>query len=232
MEPTASSLIDDFATAWPIIDWGDVNVLVGVSGGSDSVALLRLLLHARQHHAAQVGSLTLPPSCGRLIVAHFDHQMRPNSAFDANWVEYLSDKLGLTCHIGRTGSSALCTEQAARKARYQFFEKVAAMEGARFVATGHTADDQAETIMHHIVRGTGIAGLAGISRVRPLNPSLSLIRPLLSFRRTTLRAYLVESDQEFREDETNEDTSFTRNRIRHELIPHLQQNYNAEIVPA
>ena len=116
--------------------------------------------------------------------------------------------------------------------RYVFLEEIAAEEGARYIATGHTADDQAETILHHIIRGTGIAGLGGMPRARQLNPSVSIIRPLLQFRRQALRDYLQRLEQPFLEDGTNAENGYTRNRIRNELIPHIVQNYNPDVVSA
>ena len=122
-------------------------------------------------------------------------------------------------------------EAAARQARYEFLEAAAAREGARYVVTAHTADDQAETILHHIIRGTGIAGLAGMARTRPLGPA-TLIRPLLGFRRAELLAYLSDLGQPFRDDSSNRDTRFTRNRIRHELLPRLAEEFNSGVVEA
>ncbi len=103
--------------------------------------------------------------------------------------------------------------------------------GARFVVTAHTADDQAETILHRIVRGTGIGGLAGMSRARRLGPA-TLLRPLLGVRRAELAAYLRDLNQPFRMDASNRDMRFTRNRIRTELLPLLAARYNDSILPA
>jgi tRNA(Ile)-lysidine synthase len=100
------------------------------------------------------------------------------------------------------------------------------------VVTAHTADDQAETILHRIVRGTGIGGLHGMPRVRQLSPAVTLIRPMLSLRRTQLVAYLDDLGQPYRSDPSNEDTRFTRNRIRHELLPQLAEQYNSGVVDA
>jgi tRNA(Ile)-lysidine synthase len=120
-------------------------------------------------------------------------------------------------------------EAAARAARYQFLRSEAERLGARYVATAHTADDQAETILHRIVRGTGLAGLAGIPRARPLGPAASLIRPLLGVRREELLAYLAALGQPFCQDPTNEDPRHTRNRTRHQVLPELAQQYNPNV---
>src|SRR5262249_20572855 len=101
--------------------------------------------------------------------------------------------------------------------------------GARYVATGHTADDQVETVLHHILRGTGIDGLAGIRRTRAISPSVALVRPLLWARRSDVLSYLQALGQEFRIDRSNEDVRFTRNRIRNELLPELRQNFNQNV---
>ena len=104
--------------------------------------------------------------------------------------------------------------------------------GARYVVTAHTADDQAETILHRILRGTGVAGLAGMRRARPLGPAATLIRPLLDVRRAEILAYLSELQQPFQDDASNSDLGFTRNRIRHELLPRLAADYNSDVVAA
>jgi tRNA(Ile)-lysidine synthase len=104
--------------------------------------------------------------------------------------------------------------------------------GARYVVTAHTADDQAETILHRILRGTGVAGLAGMQRARSLGLAVTLIRPLLDVRRADILAYLSELQQRFQDDASNSDLGFTRNRIRHELLPRLAADYNPDVVAA
>jgi tRNA(Ile)-lysidine synthase len=101
--------------------------------------------------------------------------------------------------------------------------------GARFVAVAHTADDQVETVLHRILRGTGITGLAGMHRVRPLSSSVALVRPLLAFRRQEVLEYLATIAQDFRTDSTNDDIKYTRNRLRHELLPALRQHFNHDV---
>lgn len=225
-DAAASPLLQRLATAWPIDLWRDVPVLVAVSGGSDSVALL-------------CGLKRLAPSEARLIVAHFNHQLRAEAADrDEAFVRTLANSLDLACHIGRgavrdqAASDGDGIEAAARAQRYAFLEATAGEVGARYVATAHTADDQAETILQRIVRGTGIAGLAGIPRVRPLNPACSLVRPVLAFRRQELRAWLAEMGQTFCEDDSNFDRSFTRNRLRLDLLPQLAREYNPQVIDA
>jgi tRNA(Ile)-lysidine synthase len=123
-------------------------------------------------------------------------------------------------------------EAAARESRYRFLQSTAERLGARYVVTAHTADDQAETVLHHLLRGTGLAGLAGISRARPLGPAVTLLRPMLCLRRQDVTAYLNDLGQTYRQDATNAQLDYTRNRIRHELLPSLAANYNPQVVEA
>jgi len=169
---------------------------------------------------------------GRLWAAHFNHQLRGKDAdADEAFVLQLCQRSGVPCEVGRAPSSAASgpaasgLEAAARHARYEFLVETAARRGARYVATAHTADDQVETVLHRILRGTGIGGLAGIQRARPLGPA-TLIRPLLAVRRVEILAYLADLGQPYCCDSSNRDTQFTRNRIRHELLPQLAAEYN------
>ncbi|WP_425616903.1 tRNA lysidine(34) synthetase TilS [Anatilimnocola sp. NA78] len=217
-------MLTQLSAAWPVDTWRDVTVVVAVSGGADSVALLCGLQEMRSKSAGK----------GRLIAAHFNHRMRETAEHDAQFVQNLADDLKITCVIGRaeqpltaTGGEGL--EATARAARYNFLLQAASEHGARYVATAHTLDDQAETILHRIIRGTGLAGLAGIQRTRPLSEAVTLIRPLLEVCRAEVVAYLSERQQTFCMDESNEDPSFTRNRIRHALLPQLASQYNPNV---
>lgn len=215
---------DRLASTWPPSDWRGVTVLAAVSGGGDSVALLRGLsaLAART------------PGPGRIVVAHFHHGLRGAAADDdAAFVADLARQLGLECEIGRAAPGELAPRQrgregAARHARYEFFRAVAGQCGARFVVTAHTADDQVETLLQRLLRGTGVAGLAGIPRARSLVPGIALLRPLLTFRRDELRDYLDQLGQPFRHDASNDDEQFARNRLRHELLPLLARRYSPD----
>jgi tRNA(Ile)-lysidine synthase len=210
------------AEAWPPVEWGDVTVLVAVSGGADSVALLCALKRMK----------TAGP--GRLWAAHFNHQLREEAAGDRWFVENLCEILGIPCEAGDNAVAEIAAstgegiEEAARRLRYAFLAAAAGRVGARFVATAHTANDQAETILHRILRGTGIRGLAGMPRIRPLGPA-TLIRPMLGFRHGEVLAYLHDLGQTYREDASNADRRFTRNRLRRELLPLLAQQYNPRI---
>ncbi len=211
------------ANAWPAEAWAEVSVVAAVSGGADSVALLRAL--AAQKRGGE----------GRLVVAHFNHRLRgEESDADEQFVAQLAHDLGLRFESGRVEPDGLepCSnglEEAARSRRYEFLISTSEEVGARYVVCAHTADDQIETILHRIVRGTGIAGLAGIPRCRRLSPAVTLIRPLLDVRRAELIDYLASLGQSYREDSSNSDRRFTRNRIRHDLLPHLAEHYNPAV---
>lgn len=195
------------AAAWPPGSWADVTVLLAVSGGCDSVAMLRAMTAIRLE------------GVGRVCVAHVNHQLRAEADVDEAFVADLCGALGVDCEIGRVSIDRTSgIEAAARSARYRFLKEVAGRVGARYIVTAHTADDQVETIVHRIFRGTGIAGLSGMRRARPLGHA-TLIRPLLGVRRAELAAYLSGLGQSFREDKSNADLRFTRNRIRHDLLP-------------
>jgi len=157
---------------------------------------------------------------------------------DERFVLELSRRLELPCEVrrepvaGRAAISGDGLEAAARGARYQFFRETAERLGARQVATAHTADDQAETILHRALRGTGLTGLAGMRRVRPLGSAVTMVRPLLAMRRADVLDYLDELGQPYRDDATNSDTRFTRNRLRHDLLPRLASDFNPQVVDA
>lgn len=230
--PGPGGLLAALEASWPPAAWRDVTVVVAVSGGTDSVALLRGLAWLREHDPDGPGQ-------GRLVAAHYHHGLRGAAADeDARFVEQVCHTLGLECRVGRaaagswSGNTGDGLEAAARAARYHFLQATAEELGARYVAAAHTADDQAETILHRIVRGTGLAGLAGMPRARPLGPAVTLIRPLLDCRRRDLAAWLAAVGQSCREDASNLDLALTRNRLRHDLLPKLAAEYNPQVVDA
>ena len=222
--PPRHPLEEHLAAVWPPNAWRDVGVLVTVSGGADSTALLCAMAHLHQ-------GATIP-----LCVAHFNHHLRgAESAADEQFVRGLAARLGLECRLGQAGdgwSGRGGVETAARLARYDFFRQTAEECGARYVVTAHTADDQAETILHRILRGTGIAGLAGISRARSLGHAATVIRPFLGIRHAEVVDYLAALGQTYRSDTSNADLRYTRNRIRHQLLPQLREQYNPGVIEA
>src|SRR5882672_12164623 len=194
---------------------------VAVSGGADSVALLLLLLELYQ----ELGVV--------LSVVHFNHKLRGRaSEKDEAFVAGLAEKFGLALHLGRgdVGSKAkrenANLEDAARRARYAFFKRLTEGGLVDCVATAHTADDQAETVLAHILRGTGLAGLGGI---HPVTKG-GIVRPLLGTRRGDLRKYLQAKRQTWREDATNRDTAKQRARMRKKLLPLLEKEFNPKSV--
>ncbi|MDI6907277.1 MAG: tRNA lysidine(34) synthetase TilS [Thermoanaerobacterales bacterium] len=196
-------------------------VLVGVSGGPDSVALLDVLYRL-------CGELGI-----ELSVAHLNHLLRGReAASDAAYVAGLADRYGLPlvleeCNVRDAWRERGGSLQAvAREMRYRFYERAAEKTGAARVALGHQADDHAETILFNFLRGTGIAGLAGIPPVRE-----RYVRPLLAERRRTIEDYCRERGLAPREDASNLKRVYTRNRLRLELIPYLEREYNPNLVP-
>lgn len=179
-------------------------MLVAVSGGVDSMVLLHLLRD------------TAPELGIAIVAAHFDHGMRPHSAADADWLAGVCAAWEVPL-IARRAPQALYGETAARTARYAFLSQAMREAGAHRIATAHHADDQIETVLYRVLRGTGMHGLAGIPVRRG-----PIIRPLLRFRKTELVDYAVAHDIAVREDPTNETDRFVRNRIRRALIPVMQ----------
>ena len=197
-------------------------VVVAVSGGPDSVALLHALSRLR------------PDWDLTLHIAHLDHGLRDESHEDAAFVRDLGARWRIPATIERRDVSALCAqggwslEDGARRIRYQFLLDVARRQSASHVALAHTADDQAETVLMRLVRGTGLLGLGAIPIARPVE-TVWLVRPLLEVWRREVMAYLKRERLESREDPTNQDRRFVRNRIRHELLPLLERHYNPNI---
>jgi tRNA(Ile)-lysidine synthase len=196
-------------------------VLVGVSGGADSLFLLDLL--ARSNYP--------------LIVAHLNHQLRPEADEDAQFVGRITGRLGIPFVLGKEDvvafaeRSGLSIEEAARHLRYSFLFENAKQVGAQAVLVAHHADDQIETVLMHFLRGSGLAGLRGMqywSLPNPWSDEIPLARPLLEIWREEIDAYLQDHKLEPIEDKTNRDTKIFRNRLRHELIPYLT-SYNPGI---
>ena len=196
-------------------------VAVACSGGADSVALLRMLLDLRE------------PLGVVLSVAHFHHQIRGAEAdADQQFVQDLAAKYKLEFHLGSGNVPAHADEQkisietAARDLRHQWFAELVSDGKTELIATAHTLDDQAETVLMRILRGTGARGLAGIA---PAQKAKRLIRPLLTTSRDEVEFYLKAIGQQWREDSSNQDDAHTRNRIRHTLLPLLEQDFNPAI---
>ena len=217
------SFLSKLAASFPPQTWQNVTVLVAVSGGADSVAMLRGLAELRVFSSE-----------GRLIAAHFNHHLRgAESDGDEAFVRELAQGLNIPLEVGSsgapTGSMGDGIEAAARAARYEFLNATARRIGARYVVTAHTSGDQVETVLHRILRGTGISGLAGIPKARELTAGISLLRPLLSVSRAEVLSFLASLQQSFREDSSNASLEFARNQLRRELLPLLEREYAPKI---
>ena len=201
------------------------------------MALLRGMVQLQNDESSRLNSET--PQL-EIVAAHIDHQIREDSKADAEWVHSLAAELGLRCRIeianvlARVAETQESLEEAARTARYEALVRLALEENCGAIATAHTADDQAETVLHHLVRGTSITGLRGMRWTRPSidqngTSAVQLIRPMLEIRRSDVEAWLQEIGQCFRTDTTNSDESLTRNRIRHQLLPMLERDFNPQV---
>jgi tRNA(Ile)-lysidine synthase len=185
-------------------------LVVGLSGGADSTALLDAL------------AWLAPREGFRLLAAHFDHGLRPDSAADVEACQEVCRGLGVTLQVGRTDVRARASrdraglEDAARRERYAFLRAVLREEGTGAIAVAHTRDDQAETVLLRLIRG---AGATGLGAMRPRTGEI--LRPLLRVSRAAVLAHLAERGLSWREDPTNHDPVFLRNRVRHELLPFL-----------
>ncbi len=196
-------------------------ILVAVSGGADSLTLLFKLTTLRN----KMG-LTLH-------IAHLDHMLRPDSGKDAAFVKKLGEKLSIPVTIKsinlKTGHIKGSLEELAREARLDFLIKLAKKIKADRIALGHNLDDQAETVLMRLIRGTGLSGLSGISVKRKIKGAI-FIRPLLETSRSQIESFLKRKGVKPRIDSTNRQDLFFRNKIRHQLIPLLKNKYNQNIV--
>lgn len=217
-EVTHNDFLDRVSLAWPPRQWGEHSVVVGVSGGADSVALLLALDLIKQNVGGQ----------GQLIVAHVNHLLRGGeSDEDARFVENLADELGLQVEslvapVPESSSAGQSIEGVLRTSRYQLLLDVARKNGARYLCTAHHANDQAETVLFRILRGTGIDGLAGIPRTRVVDGGVTICRPLLSIDRESICRWLENQNQTWRDDASNFEPRYARNRIRNEVMPVLE----------
>ncbi|MEO5341382.1 MAG: tRNA lysidine(34) synthetase TilS [Magnetococcus sp. MYC-9] len=212
-QPFFSALVRRFRQqAAPLLP-GVGRVVVAVSGGADSMGLLHLLL------ASELRPRDL------LQVAHFDHGLRADSVEDAGFVAASAAHLGLGCTVQRWAREPRPggVEERARQARYAFLSDCALACGASQVVTGHHRDDQAETFLERLLRGSGVHGLRAMAASRPLLDGVALVRPLLGFDRAELRRWLLALGVTWREDASNRLLTARRNRLRHQGLPVLQE---------
>ena len=217
--PELRALVSTFLRELAKVRAGE-QLLLALSGGLDSVVLLDLL--DRLSPELELG----------LQVAHFDHQLRPGSGADSHFAATLATARGLPFSggggdvAGHARRHRLSIETAARQLRYAFLDEVAQTTGCQYLALAHHANDQAETLLLRLLRGSGTTGLGAMRPVRQGR----YLRPLLEVERSVLAAYAQTEGLEFREDPSNRDLRFVRNRVRHELIPRLQAQYNPALV--
>ncbi|UCH12011.1 MAG: tRNA lysidine(34) synthetase TilS, partial [Candidatus Omnitrophota bacterium] len=215
--------IKDTIHKFSMLKKGD-NVLVAISGGPDSVCLLLVLNSIKKKFGIN------------LFCAHLNHRLRGvESDCDERYVKRLTKKHRIPLLIESRNVTKFAKdkkfslEQAARKLRYDFLLQTARKIGADKIAVGHTKDDQVETLFMRLFRGTGLRGLRGIPGVRKISPNISIIRPLIETPREEILFFLKKRKIRARLDSTNAQTAFLRNRIRHELLPHIEKYYSPRI---
>ena len=188
-------------------------VLIGVSGGPDSISLLNIL-HELGYN---------------ICTAHINHGIRENADNDEKFVKEFCEKRNIPCFIKKVKlkeiESDMTTEELGRKIRYDFFDEIVKQENCTKIATAHNANDNAETVLMNMIRGTGLSGLKGIDILRD-----KIIRPLLEITRREIEEYCQSENLNPCHDESNDQTIYTRNKIRLELIPYIEKNINSNIV--
>ena len=220
MTPKAIEFVEkQIRSTWPVERWRDTTTIVAVSGGADSVALL--------HAMARLSASTTPP---RLVVAHVNHGVRgPASETDAQFVKEEARRLLLPFYLGSGAHEPSAhdtpSESSLRELRYRCLREAAQTHGARYLVTGHTLDDQIETVLFRIFRGTGIRGLTGIPTFRKLSDQLTLVRPMLAVSRAQTHAYVQAIGKNHRVDASNNDSRYTRNFLRNELLPLARKKF-------
>ncbi|MEH2253423.1 tRNA lysidine(34) synthetase TilS [Nostoc sp.] len=194
-------------------------LLIAVSGGQDSLCLIKLLLDLQSKWGWYLG------------IAHCDHRWRSDSQANANHVENLAKTWGISFYL-ETANEPINSEATARDWRYQALSAIAQANNYQYIVTGHTASDRAETLLYNLIRGTGADGLQALTWQRPLTTGIMLVRPLLEITRTQTEQFCQEFKLPIWEDSTNQDLQYARNRIRQELIPYLRENFNPQVESA
>jgi tRNA(Ile)-lysidine synthase len=194
-------------------------LLVAVSGGQDSLCLIKLLLDLQSKWGWDLG------------IAHCDHRWRSDSEANAKHVENLAKTWGISFYL-ETANKPINSEAAARDWRYQALSAIAQANNYQYIVTGHTASDRAETLLYNLIRGTGADGLQALTWQRPLTTGIMLVRPLLEITRSQTEQFCQEFKLPIWEDSTNQDLQYARNRIRQELLPYLRDNFNPQVESA
>ncbi|MBE9007579.1 tRNA lysidine(34) synthetase TilS [Fortiea sp. LEGE XX443] len=194
-------------------------LLVAVSGGQDSLCLIKLLLDLQSKWGWD------------LSIAHCDHRWRNDSQANAEHVENLAKNWGVDFYL-ETANEPVNSEAGARDWRYQALTAIAQQHNYQCIVTGHTASDRAETLLYNLIRGTGADGLQALTWQRHLSDEIILVRPLLEITRQATGQFCQDFQLPIWEDSTNQDVTYARNRIRQELIPYLQTNFNPKVESA
>lgn len=206
---------------YDLIKNGD-NIVVGVSGGPDSMALLNVLIKLKNDSNLQF----------ELTVAHINHMIRVEADEETKYVMDFCTKNNIECFIKKekveeiAKENKIGTEEAGREIRYAFFDEVAKKVNANKIATAHNSNDNAETVLMNIIRGSGTAGLKGIEAIR----NNKYIRPLIECNRLEIEKYCEDNNLQPKIDKTNMENVYTRNKIRNMLIPYIQENFNPNII--
>ena len=203
-----------------LIENGD-KIVIGVSGGPDSITLLNVLLEIKNEKIIDFD----------MVVCHINHMIREEAIQDEEYVLEFCKKYNIQCFVKRIDvenkakEEKIGTEEAGRNARYEFFNEVLEKTKSNKIATAHTANDNAETVLMNIIRGSGTAGLKGIEAKRD-----NLIRPLIECSRDEIEEYCKENNLDPRIDKTNFENIYTRNKVRNMLIPYIKENFNPNII--
>lgn len=203
-----------------LIENGD-KLVIGVSGGPDSIALLDVLLKIKKEKLINFD----------IVVCHINHMIRKEATSDEEYVKNYCDKNNIECFVKReyvekvAKENNIGTEEAGRKIRYQFFNQILNKTNSDKIVTAHNSNDNAETVLMNIIRGCGTSGLKGIEIKRK-----NLIRPLLECNREEIEQYCIENELKPRIDKTNFENDYTRNKIRNMLIPYIEKNFNPNII--
>lgn len=210
--------IYDFVTKYKLIETGD-RIVLGVSGGPDSICMLDIL----HKISGKIGF--------EIFVAHVNHGLRENAVIDEEFVKEFCEKIQVPVFVKHANVAELAKkqkrglEETGRFVRYEFFDEVMKQTGSNKVAIAHNSNDNAETIIMNILRGTGAKGLAGIEK-----KSGKYIRPLIETRRLEIEEYLKEKGIQARHDESNDDNTYTRNKIRNVVLPYIEKEFNPNII--
>lgn len=206
---------------YELIENGD-NIVIGVSGGPDSMTLLNVLISLNKMKKIDC----------KIVVAHINHGIRVEADEETKYVQEFCKKNNIPCYVKKekveeiAKESKIGTEEAGRKLRYSFFEEVADKCKANKIATAHTANDNAETILMNIIRGTGLSGIKGIEIKR----DNKFIRPIIELTRKEIEEYCEEQKLNPKIDKTNNENIYTRNKVRNELIPFIEKEFNPNII--